>query len=193
MSVEVTILPLDELATNADALAAVYLAAFSEPPYGETEEHAAHFGGVMRRNARLRPAGFRCCVAREAREAPEGALVGFGYGFTLAPGYPRHELLHRALAPDLAATWLADAFDLIDLAVVPAAQGQGLGARLHDALLEGQPHRTAVLTAYDGETAAMGLYRSRGWQVLARDFRFHGGSPAHLVLGLDLARRPARG
>jgi GNAT superfamily N-acetyltransferase len=188
MYADVTILPLDELAEAADALAEVYLAAFSQPPYYDTEEHAAHFAGVMRRNAERRPAGFRCCVARDA---PGGELVGFGYGFTLAPGERRYDLLRRALPADLAAIWLTDTFDLIDLAVVPASQGQGLGARLHDALLDGQPHRRALLTAYDGETVALRLYRSRGWQIIARDFRFAGDSAAHLVLGLDLSRRAA--
>jgi len=64
----------------------------------------------------------------------------------------------------------------------------GIGARLHDALLVGQPHRTAVLTAYDGETVAMRLYRSRGWAPISGRTFFLGSTQPHLVLGLDLGR-----
>jgi GNAT superfamily N-acetyltransferase len=185
-TMDVSILDPHGLAAASDDLAVVYGAAFAQPPYNEPEEAAGYFAQILRRNAANPPAGFRCCVAREATS---GELVGFGYGFTFGPGSSRYELLHRALAsqpPEAAQRWLADAFDLVDLAVHPNAQGQGIGARLHDALLERQPHRTAVLTAYDGETVAMQLYRSRGWRPISGQMFFPGGTEPHLVLGLDL-------
>ncbi len=182
----ISILDPGELAAASDALAAVYGAAFAQAPYNEPEAAAGYFAQILRRNAANPPAGFRCCVARDAASR---AFVGFGYGFTFGPGSSRYELLHRALASqplEVAQRWLADAFDLIELAVHPKAQGQGIGARLHDALLAVQPHRAAVLTAYDGETVAMRLYRSRGWQPISGRIFFPGGAEPHLVLGLDL-------
>ena len=184
---QIAILDIDQLAAASDALATVYGAAFAQPPYNEPEEASGHFAQILRRNAASPPAGFRCCVAR----ADGGAFVGFGYGFTYGPGTSRYDLLAKALAPEppeVAARWLDDAFDLVELAVHPSAQGQGIGARLHDALLEGQPHRPAVLTAYDGETVAMRLYRSRGWAPISGQIFFPGGTEPHLVLGLGLAR-----
>jgi GNAT superfamily N-acetyltransferase len=185
---QIEVLDPAQLAAASEALAAVYGAAFSQPPYNEPEEAAAFFAQILRRNAAHPPAGFRCCVASAAAS---GGFVGFGYGFTYGPGTSRYDVLAKALAPEppkIAARWLDDAFDLIELAVHPSAQGQGIGAALHDALLEGQPHRTAVLTAYDGETVAMRLYRSRGWAPISGRMFFPGGTQPHLVLGLDLAR-----
>jgi GNAT superfamily N-acetyltransferase len=188
IAIDVSILDPSDLAAASDALAVVYGAAFAQPPYNEPQEASGYFAQILRRNAANPPAGFRCCVARDTAT---GAFVGFGYGFTYGPGSSRYELLGKALAsepPEMAQHWLDDAFDVIDLAVHPRAQGQGVGARLHNALLEGQPHRTAVLTAYDGETVAMGLYRSRGWIPISGRIFFPGGTEPHLVLGLDLGR-----
>lgn len=188
MDVEVVTLDREAFAHAIPALAKVYLAAFSPPPYGDSDEDAAAWAEVQRRNAASPPAGFRCCVAREQ---PAGAIVGFGYGFTLGPPSRRHLWLRAALSPDLADRWLADAFDLIDLAVAPEAQGNGIGGRLHDALLTGQPHQTAVLTALQAETVAMQLYRSRGWVPVAEGVVFPSYTARHYILGLDLQRHHA--
>lgn len=163
-------------------LAAVYRAAFAPPLYQTSEEDTARFGvEILRRHAGR--AGFRCCVAREA---PGEAVVGFAYGYTSAPGQWWHDLVARALGPDLAARWLAGAFEFVELAVTPAARGRGLSGRLHDALLAGLPHRTAVLSTRDAETPAVHLYRGRGWTPLLTGYRFPGGEDPWLVLGRAL-------
>ena len=85
-----------------------------------------------------------------------------------------------------------DAFEFVELAVHPDAQGHGLGARLHDTLLVDVPYRTAVLSTYQGETAARQLYRRRGWVPLLEHFYYPGGAVPMAILGLDLPVRRAR-
>jgi ribosomal protein S18 acetylase RimI-like enzyme len=178
-----TVAPHD-LPPIREALMDIYRAAFAPPPFNETEDGVAHFGQALAGHAEHPAPGFRCCVARE-----DGRLVGFVYGFTVNPGYRRSSLLRAALTPDIAQRWLVDAFDVIDLGVLPEAQGRGIGGRLHDAVLAGQPHRTAVLPTDRGETAAMRLYRSRGWQVVQPEFFFPGSDTPYVILGLDVPQR----
>jgi ribosomal protein S18 acetylase RimI-like enzyme len=183
MAIEVRILPVEQLEEASDALASVYLAAFAEPPYFETEQGAASVAQAFLRHRANPAVGFRCCVAREPAG---GEFAGFIYGFAHAPGTRRYDLLQAQMPPELAADWLADAYDVVELAVAPDFRRQGIGGRLLDALLAGQPHRTAVLTTYDGETAAMRLYRARGWTAVMHGFRFPGGADEDVVLGLRL-------
>jgi ribosomal protein S18 acetylase RimI-like enzyme len=171
------------VAAVRDELVAVYRAAFAPPLHHVSDEDAARFGGeILPRHAGR--AGFRC---RVAREAPGGPVVGFAYGYTSAPGQWWHDLVARALGADLAERWLGGAFEFVELAVAPAAQGRGLGGRLHDALLAGLPHRTAVLSTRDAETPAVRLYRGRGWTPLLTGYRFPGGGDHWLVLGRVLS------
>lgn len=171
-----------EIAAVRDELVAVYRAAFAPPLYETSEEDAARFAGeILPRHAGRE--GFRCCVAREARGGP---VVGFAYGYTSVPGQWWHDLVARALGPDLAARWPDGAFEFVELAVTPVVQGRGLGGRLHDALLAGLPHRTAVLSTRDAETPAVRLYRGRGWTPLLTGYRFPGGDH-WLVLGRVLS------
>jgi ribosomal protein S18 acetylase RimI-like enzyme len=188
MAIAVHIVAPHELEAMRDTLTDIYRAAFAPPPFNETEEGAASFGRALAGHAEHPAPGFRCCVARE-----NGHLVGFVYGFTVTPGYRREERLRTALTDEQAVRWLADAFDVLDLGVLPAAQGRGIGGRLHDAVLAGQPHRTAILTTYPGDTAAMRLYRSRGWQVVQSDVFFPDSATPHVILGLALERARAPG
>ena len=85
-----------------------------------------------------------------------------------------------------AEVWLASAFEVCELHVLPASQGTGLGRELLDALLIGRPARTAVLTTPDSETRARSFYRSAGWVDLLRRLRFPGDPREFAVLGLRL-------
>ncbi len=93
---EVGVLDPGQLTAASEALAAVYGAAFAQPPYNEPEEAAGYFAQILRRNAANPPAGFRCCIARAA---PSGAFVGFGYGFTYGPGTSRFALVVSPACP----------------------------------------------------------------------------------------------
>jgi ribosomal protein S18 acetylase RimI-like enzyme len=158
----------------------VYREAFGASPHYEGEIEVARFAEqALPRHAGR--AGFRCAVARDG-----GAVVGFAYGYTSAPGQWWHDWVAGLLSPAAARDWMNDAFELAELAVRPAAQGRGAGGRLHDAVLAGQPHETAVLSTRDEDTPARRLYRRRGWVPLLEGWRPTPAVPPLLFMGLRL-------
>ena len=176
MTIAIVPLTPQEIAARRDDLGAIFRAAFAMAP----DEARAYLDNLSRH---LRYPGFRLLAARE-RDG--GALVGFAYGYASARGQWFHEAAREALGPELAAHWLADAFEFTEFAVQPAWQGRGIGGRLHDATLVGLPHRTAILSTRPGDTNARALYRKRGWVELRRDYRFPGIAQPYLLLGKDL-------
>ncbi|MGE5139638.1 MAG: GNAT family N-acetyltransferase, partial [Rudaea sp.] len=98
------------------------------------------------------------------------------------------DFVSRLLSPEARAQWLGNCFEFVELAVLPSQQGQGIGGQLHDALLEGVPYRTAVLSTYSGENRAMQLYIKRGWKRLVDELTFPGSTLPMVVLGLALEK-----
>lgn len=159
----------------------IYRQAFTPPPYNKGEEEVIYFENTLPEHAQR--ADFRLTAALE-----EERLLGFAYGYTSAPGQYWQVVVRRRLTPELAAFWLSNAFQLAEMALLPAWQGQGIGGALHDRILEGLPHRTAVLSTMAAETNAFHLYRGRGWQVLVEEFTPPGMARAYRVMGLMLAK-----
>lgn len=192
MTTDVITLPADTVLDLRPALMEIYHAAFTEPPYDESEATVRQFGRILEDHVR-RP-GFKCVVAVAGDEVETGAIagrppedvLGFAYGYTSRPGQWWYDAVTRRLDPAVNATWMDDPFEMVELAVRPAHQGQGIGGRLHDALLEGLPHRTAVLSTAAAETAATHLYSSRGWVILNDAFTFPGSSVPYVIMGLRL-------
>jgi ribosomal protein S18 acetylase RimI-like enzyme len=140
------------------------------------------FAGTLSRHAVY--GGFRAFGAFR----PDGRLVGFSYGYTSVAGRWWRETIAQPLTPALRAFWLRDAFELAELHVHPAGQGVKLGSQLHDQLLAGLPHQTALLSVMHRSARARQLYQSRGWQTLVAELRFptEPRTPFSL-LGLELA------
>ncbi|MET7277756.1 GNAT family N-acetyltransferase [Kribbella sp. NPDC005582] len=107
---------------------------------------------------------FRLVAART-----DGKVVGFAYGFTGWPGQWWSDRIIAAVPAELAAEWIGGHFEVVELAVIPEAQGQGIGAALMTELMAGLPHRKALLTTYADDRTAPRLYRRLGWQVLVPD------------------------
>jgi len=167
-----------------DGLADVYSEAFAAPPHREPPEGADRFRASLARHAAL--PGFRAAAAWAA-----GAeLVGFGYGHTSRPGQWWHDRVADALAPEKGAQWLDEPFVVVDLAVRPRCQRQGIGGRLHDLLLEHLPHAGAVLSARQDDAGALRLYHGRGWQEIGRDLAFVPGGDPYVILARRLAGHP---
>jgi ribosomal protein S18 acetylase RimI-like enzyme len=104
--------------------------------------------------------------------ATDRRLVGFSYGYTSVPGRWWRETIARPLTLEQRDFWLTDAFELAELHVHPSAQGFKLGSQLHDLLMHGLPHQTALLSVMHRSERARQLYQSRGWQTLVGELRF---------------------
>jgi ribosomal protein S18 acetylase RimI-like enzyme len=126
----------------------------------------------------------------ECRVALDGdAVVGIGYGYGSRPGQWWHDAVRRALDPAVARAWLVDAFELSELHVLPSYQGRGLGRVMLESLVESLPHSAVLLSTPEGPTRAFALYRSLGFEDLARHHLFAGDTRPFAVLG---ARLPLR-
>ncbi len=182
MTASIVSLSASEIERVREQLREVYLAAFGMAPYFKSQTEAYGFALALDRHAER--AGFRLLAARDS---DDGRIVGFAYGYDSVPGQWWHDTVRQALPPLLAAVWMADAFELAELAVHPAQQGHGFGARLHDELLAGVERQSALLSTAHAETVALGLYRRRGWRTLADYFYFPGVPEPYRILGLDVA------
>ncbi len=164
----------------------IYQLAFALPPYNRDAGVADGFAASLVRHVGRE--GFRAMVAREDGT---GHLLGFAYGYATGPGQWWHEQVARAMPAELCERWLDGAFELVEFAVLPRAQGLGLGSRLHDGLLQVLPFRTAVLSTMQSETVALKLYRKRGWVTLLQNFIVPGGARNYMIMGKDLTTEPA--
>jgi GNAT superfamily N-acetyltransferase len=192
MSFEIVPFTREEILQHMAGVVSIYRAAFDGPPYGEDAAGNESFAAHLRYHS-LR-SGFRFFAARSPAYESEdsGRLVGFAYGYTGGPGLWWFDLVSTAIDPELYNVWMTNYFEVVELAVSPAYQGLGLGGGLHDRLLQGLPHQTAVLSTIQFETTALLFYRKRGWQPLLHDFFFPGSKNPYLIMGLDLRRRNGR-
>ncbi len=181
ISASLTFLTPAEVEAARAGFREVYQLAFSLPPYSRDVGVADGFASSLVRH--VDRAGFRALVAREH---DTGQIVGFAYGYATSEGQWWHEQVARALDPDQVARWLEGAFELVEFAVTPRAQGQGLGSLLHDGLLRDLPFPKAVLSTMQSETVALRLYRQRGWVTLLENFIFPGGARNYLIMGKAL-------
>ncbi len=179
--VEIQLLSGEQTRLLSDPLVDIYQAAFSQAPYYETLPDFLSFIGRLSYHARQD--GFRCAVARSSADQ---AVVGFGYGFPGRRGSWLYDLAAPYLAPEQRARYLSDFFEFAELAVLPAWQGQGLGGRLHDALLSGLDSRSACLATADVDTPARRLYHSRGWIPLLSGLALPGTDLKFEILGKEL-------
>jgi ribosomal protein S18 acetylase RimI-like enzyme len=155
---------LDRTAALAIApeLGEVFAAAFSTPGYDD-EPDAEHFATDQLPTHADRE-DFRLVTARA-----DGRVVGFAYGFTGRRGQWWPDRIAEAVSAELADAWIGGHFEVVELAVRPDAQRNGLGTELMTALMSGLPHRRALLTTYSDDRPAPRLYRRLGWQVLVPD------------------------
>ncbi len=149
--------------------------------YRRNDSRVTALSGAIRRHAEH--GGFRAFGAL----TPRNRLVGFSYGYTSQPGLWWREQISRPMSEAQREYWLGDAFELAELHVHPSVQGFGFGSRLHDAVMHGLAHRTAVLSVMHRSERARQLYTRRDWQTLIEDLRFptDPGTPFS-VLGLAL-------
>ncbi|GIF11894.1 GNAT family N-acetyltransferase [Actinoplanes teichomyceticus] len=174
----------DDLLRRLDDVVAVYGEAM-----GYRQELLQTRRGYI--GSHVRRPGFRAVATLTA----EGRVMGFGYGYTSAPGQWWHDQVRYALGEQSRRQWLTDCFEVVELHVRPAAQGHGVGARQLRALLAMATGRTVLLSTPEADeqaSRAWRLYRRFGFTDVLRHFYFPGDERAFAVLGreLPLAERP---
>jgi ribosomal protein S18 acetylase RimI-like enzyme len=116
-----------------------------------------------------------------AEEDDQGRLSGIAYGYQGSPGQWWHDRVATAMTAPQRGTWLRRGhFELVELAVRHDLRRQGIGGRLHDAVLEGERGPALLSTQVDNEPA-LALYRSRGWETVLPRIEFPMGS--YCVMG----------
>lgn len=172
----------DKISTLSGQIVHVYQEAFALAPYYKTGSEMASFRPSLRRHKDR--SGFQLFAARDSNL---GQIVGFAYGYSGEPGQWWHDVVKKAIDPQIYAIWMREYFELVELAVLPDFQRRGIGGALHDRLLEEQPHRRALLSTMQAETPAQQLYRQRGWVTLLESMQFPGTNRPYRIMGLDLA------
>jgi ribosomal protein S18 acetylase RimI-like enzyme len=94
--------------------------------------------------------------------------------------------LATSVGTSRAAEWMSDSFEIAELHVLPAHQGQGIGRNLLLRLAAGRAERTAVLSTHDTDSPARHLYRALGFTDLLTSFAFSGWDPLYAVMGARL-------
>jgi len=92
----------------------------------------------------------------------DGHLVGFGYAFRCTPAYWYGEDLLPSITPMARST--DSLAGICELAVRPGWQAQGVGTRIHAALLDALRPRWASLLAMPGDQPAQRFYRQLGYR-----------------------------
>ncbi|TDC08057.1 GNAT family N-acetyltransferase [Nonomuraea longispora] len=145
---EIRLVPAIETPGLLAAVADVAGQTFTRPPWAEPREAARAIAERLANDA-LKP-GFTLAVALRGDQ-----VHGFAYGVRCS---------RLAL---LASQMPCGDITLRELAVLPAQRGRGLGMRLHDTLLSASPEASWWLSTHPQASAALGLYRRRGWRVAA--------------------------
>jgi ribosomal protein S18 acetylase RimI-like enzyme len=174
----VVALTAEQFAERVDEAMDIYVQAM-----GYLSPAGRHRAVTARRHIVLE--GFACRAAL----LDDGTLVGFGYGYTTAPGQWWHDLVRKALDRDQARQWLVSAFELSELHVLPEFQGAGTGRTVLIELAASIPHDVILLSTPDADTRAFRMYRNLGFVDLRRHYLFPGDSRPFAVLG---ARLPLR-
>lgn len=127
----------------------------------------------------------------------QGSIVGVAYGFIGARERWWDRQLIRAMRQRGGPTAedkeiLRDYFEVAEVHVLPAVQGNGIGSQLLELLLKLAPTRWALLSTPEVDREnnnAFRVYRKFGFTDVARDFLYDGDTRPFAILGLDLTQR----
>lgn len=119
-------------------------------------------------------------------------MVGFAYGYANTPDQYWHEEVVKVAPPHLVSNWLTNSFRLVEMVVLPRAQGGGVGGGLHDHLLNGLQYPKAVLSTMAADTAAYRMYQKRGWVILLDDMVFSISARFYRIMGIELVQEECK-
>ena len=98
----------------------------------------------------------------------DGQIIGFAYGLPLAATAGWWDGLSPDPGPDFVRETGDRTFAVIDLAVLPASRGQGLGRRIMGELLRGRHEERATLASNPAKPENQVMYERWGWRVAGR-------------------------
>jgi ribosomal protein S18 acetylase RimI-like enzyme len=157
----------------------VYADAFAEPPYSDPDRgREIHERMQDTHSARE---GFHAYAA-----VLDGAVIGMIYGYCGANGQWWHDTVVRQLGADVAARWMRDSYELVELAVAPEHQGKGVGSSLIRRLLDGRREETCVLSTRS-DSDAYKLYQRHGFEIIT-EMTFASRGARFLVMGKRLVQ-----
>lgn len=151
-----------------DPICALYDEVFSAPPFfWRDDESELHRERLLRL---LDDPSFGVAVAQAGED-----LAGFAYGFRVPPNTTRWDGLIGEVSPELVAEWPGRTFLLFDYGVQASRRGQGIGRKLHDALLRSRAEERATLTVQPTAKDTKAIYEHWGWRQVGQ---FEGGPTA---------------
>lgn len=189
MTVKIHLTSPNDLESLKADLLDIYREAFRVPPYSKSRTEVDEFVSYLPIHSAQ--SGFHLIIAVEIETEK---TVGFCYGRTVTARLSWHDVVEPPLRSAGLSEWLKDAYQIVEMAVMPAAQGQGVGSRLHDRLLKGLSYSRAVLATMSADSVAYRLYLSKGWKVLLNELVVPNYPRSYRVMGLELpysAEQPA--
>ncbi len=157
----------------------VYAEAFSEPPYCDPDR-GKEIRDRLRGEHSRRP-GFRALAAL----GPGDRVAGMVYGYRGVDGQWWHDTVSKALPRIHKEQWLANSYELVELAVQPLCQRQGVATALIEELLAGRSERTCVLSTRTDSDAHI-LYARLGFERIA-EMPFSAKGAMFYIMGMPLS------
>jgi ribosomal protein S18 acetylase RimI-like enzyme len=127
--------------------------------------------------------------ARALGATASGRLVGFVYGMPNDRAHWWSTVVEPYLRAQGHDDWLDDSFVITELHVHPRYQNRGIGRSLITTITDSATEPRSILSAIDVDSPARGLYRSLGYQDLARQVLFPSAPKPYAVMGAPLPLR----
>ena len=115
-----------------------------------------------------------------------GYLVGYASGMPLRPATSWWRQLTTPLPAEVTTEYPGRTFALTGLLVRAAWRKQGIGAALHQRVLDRRPEERATVTVPSGAGPAQAAFRGWGWRKIARTRGAGPGAGVLDVLVTDL-------
>jgi ribosomal protein S18 acetylase RimI-like enzyme len=163
---------------DIDSIGELYCMTFLGEKYSVEDKQNA----IKNIQKHARYEGFKGVKARDR----DGNIVGFAYGYTSLPGQFYREKVEAQLSVEQINTWLGDCFEFVELAVSPAFRRLGIANTLHDVLLNGVNHRTALLTTGIDNSPAISFYEKKGWEAIKANAPVISEGHLQLIMGKEL-------
>jgi ribosomal protein S18 acetylase RimI-like enzyme len=157
----------------------LYAQSFLGPPHTRIESREEYLQRWARHSARP---GFVFLTLSFASRSP----VGFLYGYAARPGTWWYDTVSAALPTEVRDRWLTDAFELVELAVVPTSRGHGLGSLLLRRAFSTLPHRSVVLSTHRDRNPVVRLYLREGFEIIHPGLRFSESGEPFVVMARPL-------